>query len=150
MPKLIVTALAALAFVLPSITPLSAADLDLKDDLTKLQGKWKATVTTDEGKSNWTLEIKANKTKVLIERDGETVFKGESDFKLEKVGQFKAYTYFNLEVQSGSNAGEKLLTGGETRSSVYRLDDDAFITAGGFSEGDKTEPSLIKWTKVTK
>ena len=150
MPKFIVTALAAFALVLSAITPLSAADSDPKDDLAKLQGKWKATVTTDEGKSNWTLEIKANKTKVLIERDGETVFKGESDFKLEKVGQFKAYTYFNLEVQSGSNAGEKRLTGGETRSSVYRLDDDAFITAGGFSEGDKTEPSLIKWTKVTK
>ena len=61
MPKFIVAAVASLAFVLSAITPLPAADAGLKDDLAKLQGKWKATVTTDEGKSIWTLEIKASK-----------------------------------------------------------------------------------------
>ena len=146
MLKSIVTGVVVFAFVLSAITPLLAAEPAFKDDLAKIQGKWKATETTDEGKSNWTIEIKANKIKVLIERAGETFFKGEADFKLEKVGPFKAFTYFNLE----SDSGEKLLTGGETRSSVYKLDADAFFTAGGFSEGDQSEPSLIKWTKVTK
>src|SRR5439155_25702243 len=139
MPKLIATGSFVFAMLFWTLMPLAAADADLTSDLAKLQGKWKATLTTGQGTSTWTLEIKENKTKVLIERGGETTFKGESDFKLEKVGPFRAYTYFNLEVQSGSNAGEKRLTNGETRSSVYRFDEDSFITAGGFSEGDQTE-----------
>ena len=57
-----------------------AADNPLKDDLAKLQGTWKATVTTDDGTSKWTLEIKGNKTKVLIESSGgDVVFKGKVD-----------------------------------------------------------------------
>jgi hypothetical protein len=46
--------------------PTFAADTDLKDDLAKLQGKWKATVTTDQGSSVWTLELKGNKSTIII------------------------------------------------------------------------------------
>lgn len=125
----------------------AAAD-ELKDDLAKLQGKWKATVTGDGGTSTWVLEFKDQRTKVTITNsDGEVSFKGQSDFKLEKMGKLRTYTYFNIEVQSGDNAGQKLLTGGETRSSAYRLDGDTWYTASGFEEGNNDAPRLIKWER---
>ncbi|MEK7676492.1 MAG: hypothetical protein AAB676_11740 [Verrucomicrobiota bacterium] len=151
MLKLKITLLAMLALFTWVATPVKAADGDLKDDLAKLQGKWKATVTTDQGTGLWTLEIKGNKTKIVItSKEGETFFKGECEFKLEKAGKFKAFTYFNLEVQSGDNAGQKMLTDGESRSSAYRLDYDSFTTVSGFEEGNSDTPNLVKWEKVTK
>ena len=147
--KLLALALAA-AFSCAAL-PLVAADDSLKDDLAKLQGKWKATVTTDDGTSNWTLEIKGDKTKVLIEsKDGDVLFKGESDFKLERHGKFKAYTYFNMKILSGGDEGETRLTDGKTKSSLYKLTDDEFITTGGFREDDDDKPRLIKWGKAGK
>ncbi|MBI4327775.1 MAG: hypothetical protein HY674_21290 [Chloroflexi bacterium] len=151
MLKLKTTLLAMLALFTCIAAPVRAADADLKEDLAKLQGKWKSTVTTDQGTGLWTLEIKGSKTKVVIEsKEGEVYFKGECEFKLEKAGKFKAYTYFNLEVQSGDNAGQKMLTDGETRSSLYRLDYDSFTTVSGFEEGNDDKPRLIQWEKATK
>ena len=134
-----------------ALASVRAADSPLKEDLAKLQGKWKATVTTDDGTSKWTLEIKGNKTKVLIESSGgDVVFKGESDFKLEKHGPFKAYTYWNLKILSGNDEGETRLTDGKTKSSLYKLTDDEFTTIGGFREDDDDKPILIKWEKTDK
>jgi hypothetical protein len=129
--------------------PLLAADTNLKDDLANLQGKWKATVTTDDGNSIWTLVVKGNKSNLVIEsKDGDPVFKGELDFKLEKHGSFKAYTYWNLKILSGDKEGETQLTDGKTKSSLYKLDADTFTTISGFREEDEDKPILIKWEKV--
>ena|ERR1051326_6038919 len=129
--------------------PLLAADANLKDDLAKLQGKWKATVTTDDGSSIWTLEVKGNKSNLVIEsKDGDPVFKGELDFKLERHGSFKSYTYWNLKILSGDKEGETQLTDGKTKSSLYQLDADTFTTISGFREDDEDKPILIKWEKV--
>jgi hypothetical protein len=140
----------ALALFAPAVAPLHAAEGELKDDLAKLQGKWRGTLTTGDGASIWTLDVKGSKAKVNVKSEaGDEVFKGEVEFKLERHGKFKAYTYFNLEIQSGDNAGEKRLTGGETRSSLYRFEeDDTWITVSGFREGDSEKPRLIKWERV--
>lgn len=140
-----------LAVTLLVASSVHGSDSDLKADQDKLQGKWKATITTERGTSNWTLEIKANRTKVTIETtDGTQIFKGESDYKLEQLGKFRAYTYSNLEIQSGENAGKKILTDGESRSSIYKFEDDNFITASSFGEGEKGEAQLIKWKRTTE
>ncbi len=139
--------LTSLSLLFLLATPVPAQDA-LKDDLAKLQGKWKATVTTPEGTSHWSLEIKDNKTKVHVERDGQTIFDGESDFKLEKFGPFNAYTYYNVEVKAGDNAGQKYLTNGSSRSSVYKFTEEGWTTAGGFSTRDAGKPRLIDWTRV--
>ena len=128
-----------------------ASESDLKADLAKMQGKWKATVTTDRGSGKWTLEFKENKTKILIENsDNETVFKGESEFKLEEVGKFRAYTYFNLKILSGDREGQTILTDGKTRSSVYKLGEETFTTVSGLTEDETEKPRLITWEKVSK
>jgi uncharacterized protein (TIGR03067 family) len=131
--------------------PMAGAESELKDDLAKLQGKWKATVTTDQGSSKWTLEIKGNKSTVQIESsEGDTVFKAENEFKLEKHGKFKAYTYFNVKILSGDRAGQMELTEGQTRSAIYQLDEDTWTTISGFREDEEQKPRLIKWEKAAK
>lgn len=140
-----------LALVATLTLSTRAADSDLKQDLAKMQGKWKATTTTDQGTGKWTLEIKENKSKILIETEsGDVVFKGENEFKLEEFGKFKAYTYFNLKILSGNNEGETRLIDGKSKSSAYKIDEDTMTTVSGFSADDKEKPLLIKWEKVSK
>jgi|GEM_PF-2011102 len=130
--------------------PLKAADGDLKDDLTKLQGKWRASVTSERGSSIWKLELKGNKATIIIEnKSGDTMFKGECDFKLESHGSFKAYTYFNLKNLTDGGDGQVQLTDGNTKSSIYKLESDTFITVSGLRVDDtEGKPALIKWEKV--
>ncbi len=129
--------------------PLLAADSDLKDDLAKLQGKWKAEVTTEQGSSVWTLEVKDNKSTIVIaSKAGEEFFKGECDFKLEQHGSFKAFTYSNLKNLTGGRERATQLTDGKTKSSIYKLEADTFTTTGGFRPGDEDKPMLIVWEKV--
>ena len=129
--------------------PLFAADSDVKDDLLKLQGKWKAMVTTEQGSSVWTLEVKVNKSTIVIaSKAGEEFFKGECDFKLEQHGSFKAFTYSNLKNLTGGRERAPQLTDGKTKSSIYKLEADTFTTSGGFRTGDDDKPMLIIWEKV--
>lgn len=131
--------------------PIFAADTDLKDDLAKLQGKWKAIVTTDQGSSVWTLELKGNKSTIIIEsKTGEELFKGECDFKLEKHGSFKAYTYTNLKNLTGGRERPTPLTDGKSKSSLYKLEEDSFTTIGGLRSDDEDKPRLIVWEKAAE
>ena len=126
-----------------------ASEAGLKDDLAQLQGKWKATVTTDEGSSVWTLAVAGNKSTLVIEtKSGDVVFKGELDFKLEQHGSFKAYTYSNIKNLTGDRAREPQLTGGKTKSSLYKLDGSIFTTVSGFREHDDDKPMVVNWEKV--
>jgi hypothetical protein len=132
--------------------PLLAAEGELKDDLSKLQGKWMASVTTEKGSSVWKLEVKGNKSTIIIEnKSGEILFKGECDFKLESHGSFKAYTYSNLKNLTEGSEGEVRLTDGKTKSSLYKLESDTFITVSGLRVDDTdAKPVLIKWEKVAE
>lgn len=132
------------------LAPAHAAEADLKADLAKFQGKWKGTLTVDDSVSDWTMDIKANKATLSIRnKDGNEVFKGECDFKLEQAGKFRAFTYFNLKHLAGSQEGETELTGGKTRSSLYKFEDSAtFSTIGGFREDDDGPQWLIRWEKT--
>ena len=129
--------------------PLLAAEDRLKDDLAKLQGKWTATVTTEQGSSVWTMEVKDNKSTIVIaSKTGDEFSKGECDFKLEQHGSFKAFTYSNLKNLTGGRERATPLIDGKTKSSIYKLDADTFITTGGFRNDDDDKPMLIKWEKV--
>jgi len=143
--------LTALLLLAAANTPALAAEDELKADLAKLQGQWRGTLKTEDNTSVWTLDIKGSKAKISVKADGgDEVFKGETEFKLERHGKFKAYTYFNLKILSGSGEGETRLTDGKTKSSLYKLEDDVFTTIGGFREDDTDKPRLIRWEKVSK
>jgi hypothetical protein len=144
LPALLVLSLCAL------LAPARAAEADLKADLAKIQGKWKSTVSHDDRSSEWTMIIKGSKATLIISsRDGEQVFKGEFDFRLEQHGKFRAFTYSNLKHLSGSKEGETELTEGKNRSSIYKFEDSStFSTIGGFRD-DYDEPQiLVRWQKT--
>jgi len=131
--------------------PLSAEDTSLKEDLAKLQGKWKTSLTTGQGSSVWTLEIKGNKSIIVVASlAGDELFKGETDFKLEQHGAFRAYTYSNLKNLAPRQDQPAQITNGKTKSSIYRLDADSFTTVGGFRSDDTDKPVLLKWEKVVE
>ena len=51
--------------------------------------------------------------------------------------------------QSGDKEGQTELTGGKSRSSIYKFDGDSvFHTIGGFRQDDEEGPTLIRWEKV--
>ncbi len=143
--------LAALLILATGNFTAPAAEDELKTDLAKLQGKWRGTLTDGGNTSHWALDVKGSKTTLTVKSDGgDEVFKGEFDFKLERHGKFKAYTYTNLKILSGDNAGETRLTDGKSKSSIYKLEDDVFTTISGFRDDDSDKPHLIKWEKVAK
>lgn len=150
MSRSIISLLTSATLLLVAAAPMPAAESDLKDDLGKIQGKWKGTVGTDDGATLWTLETKGNKTTITIRsKGGEDLAKVECEFKLERHGKFKAYTYSNLKYLAGDKNGQTELTGGKTRSSLYKFDGDSvFHTVGGFREDDEQGPILIRWEKV--
>ena len=147
----ILIVLGLLALVQCVASPTLAAEATLKEDLARLQGKWEATVTTADGGSTWTLGVTGNKSTLLIEtKSGDVVFKAELDFKLEQHGSFRAYTYSNLKNLTGDRERETQLTGGKTKSSLYKITSSEFTTIGGFREDDDDKPLLIKWEKVSE
>src|SRR4051794_7645250 len=97
-------ALTALAVMLAVALPASADDDDLKDDLAKVQGKW-SSVRTEGGMTlRTTKEIKGNKEKITIaDEDGAVLYAHENEFKLEKSGRARLFTYFNLRITEGPN-----------------------------------------------
>jgi len=146
LPSLLISA----TLLLAATAPISGAEADFKDDLAKIQGKWKATVGTDDSATLWTLDNKGNKTTLTIRsKSGDDLAKLECEFKLERHGKFKAFTYSNLKFLSGDKEGQTELTGGKSRSSIYKLEGDSvFHTIGGFREDDEQAPILIRWEKV--
>lgn len=145
---LLLPALLVLFFCAMS-APARAAEADLKADLAKIQGKWKASVTFGDNSSEWTMEIKGGKSKLTIHnKDGDAVAKVEMDFKLEQHGKFRAFTYSNMKHLTGTKEGDTELTEGKNRSSLYKFEDSStFSTIGGF-RGDYEEPQiLIRWEK---
>ena len=151
MHKILPALLACFALALLGLAPVRAAEDPLKADHAKLQGKWKSTIAGANGQSFTTLEFKGDKSILHItNKDGGTIFKGESDFKLEKAGKFKVYTYSNLKVLAGENEGQTLYADGKNKSSIYKFDGDVFVTVGGVREDDEDKPRLVRWEKLTQ
>ena len=97
------------------------------------------------------MKIKDHTMTIAISRpDGEKVGTLSGKFKLQKAGRFRSFTYSDLEALEGPNKGQKLLTGGDTRSSLYRFHDGDFITVSAMDEPDGREPRMIRWTRPSK
>ena len=150
-PQPLLLVLGLLALLHGFAQPVLASEATLKDDLARLQGKWKATVTTADGSSTWTLGVTGSKSTLRIAtQSGDVVFKAELDFKLEQHGSFRAYTYSNLKNLTGDREREPVLTDGKTKSSLYKVTSSEFTTIGGFRDDDNDKPNLIKWEKVSE
>jgi hypothetical protein len=101
----------------------SDAEKALKEDLRKLQGKWE--YTFKEGEANAGIhkvkEIKDNKETVTwYDPDGKVLLVNEVDFKLERKGKLRIFSWSNGKVVEGELKGATF----EDGSFVYELDGD--------------------------
>lgn len=139
-------ALCCLFFVL--FAP-AALPFDLQEDLRQLQGTWTSNLLNEQfGTVPATLVVDGNiATLSATTTTGEVIFRFRTEFRLEQFGPFRALTYFNAESLHGATAGQKFLTGEETRSSVYTLAGEILNTANGFGANDENPPAVIQWRK---
>ena len=137
-----------------------AGDKAVKEDLAKIQGKWKTTREFDPtgqgpgGKMHrWTKEIDGNKETITIARkDGEVVAAWTVDIKVSRTGLVRIFTFTNVRVTAGPRKGETFLKDQEV-SYIYTVKGDTFAEAQGFlgSANDteaKGEPTLTLWKRV--
>ena len=131
-----------------ALTFLTCATLHA-DDLADLKGTWTGDLTIDKATLRATMEISDNKTSIitLTTADGKTAAKFKTELKLEKIGKLKLLTLLNGEFIEGDNKGEKLLTGSEARTVVYKIHEGRLTTISGFAEGDQETPGLVVWQK---
>lgn len=68
-----------------------------------------------------------------------------SEFKLEKRGPVRVFSFFNLTVIAGPNKG---LTQPATSSFLYRVDDKQFVEVWGLLDGDAGPAQMLIWQRI--
>jgi len=125
-----------------------------EEDLARMQGTWERTGTPAAGQAAGQAEAMRRAVKV-IEGNRETVtFYGEGDkvlnahkveFKLERYGPVKIFTYYNLEVIGGPNKGQHRP---QEQRYIYQIAGDRFCESWGFLPGQEARPPILYvWVK---
>ena len=125
---------------------LFAATL-VADDAQLLAGKWSVKKVNDEGqKYTQFVEIKQDKFDFQIAGEDDQVgFVAKGDFKLEKLGPFKAAHFFHIKAgQSAPNLEDS----DEEYVSIYRLDGDTWTLASYFDKEREQKPALEVYQRV--
>ena len=118
----------------------SEDDKALKEDLKKLQGKWEYTFDAGDLKGlRKVKEIKGNTERVSwYTPDGKLFCVNKVEFKLQKQGDDRVFSWFNGTVTEGEGKGTAFADG----SFVYRLEGDRWIESG--SDGQAREWKRVK------
>ena len=126
---------------------LCAATL-MADDADLLAGKWSVKKVNDEGqKYTQTIEIKPDNKFVfqILGEDNQSAFVAQGDFKLEKLGPFKAARFFHIKAGA---AGSDLTDLDDEYESVYALGEDTWTLASNFDKGREQKPALDAYQRV--
>ena len=130
---------------------VAASTPDVEDDLKALQGTWERTqvIPGQQGPQQGRVvkEVKGNREIVRsYDKDGKESYAHAVEFRLERQGDVRVYTFFNREVIAGPNKGQMVA---EPASYIYRLRDDTFEEVWGFLPGqEKRELLAAKWRRV--
>src|SRR5262249_6974483 len=111
------------------------------DDLKDLAGKWSVQKKNDQGQAyTQTLEVKNNKFIFnILGEDGNVTIYAEGDFKVEKLGSFKAAKFFNIK---GGQSASDALPIDEEYASVYVLNEDGWTVASNFDKDRNRKPGI--------
>ena len=137
--------------VLVTSSLAAAAAPSAEDDLKALQGTWERTqlIPGPQGPQEGRVvkEVKGNRETVRsYDKDGKETYAHAVEFRLERQGEVRVYTFFNREVIAGPSKGQKVP---EPSSYIYRLRDDTFEEVWGFLPGqEKRELLAAKWRRV--
>ena len=118
------------------------------DDAGLLAGKWSAKKVNDEGqKYTQTIEIKQDNKFVfqILGEDNQAALVAQGDFKLEKLGPFKAARFFHIKAGA---AGSDLNDLDDEYESVYALGEDTWTLASNFDKARQQKPALDVYQRV--
>ncbi len=110
----------------------SASLTSWADDLEKLQGKWTAKKSGDQGSYTQRFEVKKNQwTFKVIGADDAVVLVATGELELKKQGPFSSLRLFKMK--AGRSEAE-LEDVSEERNSVYILDETHLFVASNFDQ----------------
>lgn len=122
--------------------PTSAAPASLGDDLQLVQGTWERELHPEErDKVNYrrvVKQIEGNaETVTYYDEAGKVTRAHTVEFKLERHGPVRVFTFWNQEVTAGPDKGKRYP---DARSYVYRVTNDTFDEVWGFLAGQERRP----------
>src|SRR5260370_3808324 len=118
------------------------------DDAAALCGKWSVRKVNVEGqKYTQTIEIQPDKKFVfqILGEDNQQAFIARGDFKLEKLGPFKAARFFHIKAGA---AGSDLDDVDDEYESVYALSGEAWTMAANFDNDRQQQPALDVYQRL--
>ena len=149
-PFRLLVAVSVVTLLLISLAAVSAPPT-VEEDLKALQGTWERTQVLpgqpgpQEGRV--VKEVRGNReTVTTYDREGKLTYGHSVEFRLERQGDVRVFTFFNREVTAGPSKGQKVP---EPASYIYRLRDDTFEEVWGCLPGqEKRELLAAKWRRV--
>jgi len=117
------------------------------DELKRLEGRYERTFSNNAGTQFKVIKDVAGDQSVVTTYDdvGNVIESHASTIKVEKRGPVRVHSFFNLLVTAGPAKGEQQF---ETRSYIYRANDESFAEVWGMLEGDPSPPRMIYWKRV--
>jgi hypothetical protein len=142
----IVVVLISVHGLLRAELPSKSNVADTAEEFAKVQGKWFRTVATENGMVKVVKEHKGNET-ILTFYDpmGNVAAGKKSEFRLEKTGRVRIFTFFNNVVTAGPQKG---LTDKEPQSYIFKVTDDSFFEVRGLLVGEEVDPVAITWKRL--
>ena len=129
----------------------STRQASVADDLTALQGTWERTqvVPAQTGpRSGRVVKVVEGNRETVTTYDaaGNATYAHAVEFRLERQGNVRVFTFFNREVTAGPTRGQKVP---EPSSYIYRLGGEGFEEVWGFLPGQEQRDLLAaKWKRV--
>jgi hypothetical protein len=116
------------------------------DELESLAGRFERTVANEAGTMFRIVKDVAGDQSTVTTYDdvGRVVMAHTSTIKVEKRGDVRVLTFFDLKVTAGPGKGSEQKG---PQSYVYRLHNDIFAEAWGLLEGDTSPPRIIYWKR---
>src|SRR6266404_4164969 len=118
------------------------------DDAAALCGKWSVKKVNDEGqKYTQTIEIKPDNKFVfqILGEDNQAALFAQGDFKLEKLGPFKAARFFHIKAGAADSDLNDL---DDEYESVFSLGDDTWTLASNFDKAREKKPALDVYQRI--
>ena len=144
---------ATLAVVVPCLWVLAADAPDREADLKALQGTWERSQVLPEppgqpAQGGRVVKVVTGnrETVTSYDRSGAQTYAHAVEFRLERQGDVRVFTFFNREVTAGPAKGQKVP---EPSSYIYRIRGDTFEEVWGFLPADeKRELLAARWKRV--
>jgi len=123
------------------------ADDDIAAEMKRLEGRFERSFTNGAGTVFRTVKDVANGQSTVVTYDdvGNVVDSHIAQFKVEKRGPVRVFSFFNLQVTAGPNKGHTQV---DTNSYIYRIEGDTIIEAWGLLENDPNAPRMFSWKRV--